>query len=278
MASTLTASEEGQLRQTIEMFEVITQSQPDDYQSLEILKEAYSKLGEEDKALATSRQIAGLYVQMGQYSSAIMEYESILQRYPDDPEVRAALAEIESKATGLGGDAGELPEETAGTLEESHGIETPRTGHRPGQGDQGRDGMFKVFVESSILTPTDFDIYWESSQAPSSQESFIDCLANRGILPVDDSLKLLSEKSRTAYLPLELYDLDVEFLRRFPRDLCRHWRVLPFDRMSKAFLVATSNPFNQQAATELQSIWSGRLIWYLSHPREIDNMLRKIFH
>ena len=32
-----------QIVQTIEMFEVITQTQPDDYQSLEILKEALSK-------------------------------------------------------------------------------------------------------------------------------------------------------------------------------------------------------------------------------------------
>ena len=35
---------------------------------------------------------------MGQLSSAILEYETILQRAPDDPEVQAALREIESKA------------------------------------------------------------------------------------------------------------------------------------------------------------------------------------
>ena len=42
MATTFTQAEEAQLTQTIEMFEVITQTQPHDYQSLEILKEAYS--------------------------------------------------------------------------------------------------------------------------------------------------------------------------------------------------------------------------------------------
>ena len=45
MVGSLSTSEEAQLAQTIEMFEVITQSQPQDYQSLEILKEAYFKLG-----------------------------------------------------------------------------------------------------------------------------------------------------------------------------------------------------------------------------------------
>src|SRR6266700_4184940 len=99
MVSTLSPGEEAQLGQTLEMFEVITQSQPHDYQSLEILKEAYSKLGREKDVIGTSKRIAEAYVQMGQLSSAILEYETILQRCPDDPDVQAALQRIESKAT-----------------------------------------------------------------------------------------------------------------------------------------------------------------------------------
>src|SRR5512138_2494885 len=105
MATTLSASEEAQLAQTIEMFEVITQSQPQDYQSLEILKEAYSKLGREPDVVGTSKRIAQAYVQMGQLSSAILEYETILQRFPDDPDVQTALKQIESKASNFGDDA-----------------------------------------------------------------------------------------------------------------------------------------------------------------------------
>ena len=62
MLGTLNPSEEAQLRQTIEMFEVITQSQPHDYQSLEILKEAYLKLGLENDVIQTSKRIAQAYV------------------------------------------------------------------------------------------------------------------------------------------------------------------------------------------------------------------------
>src|SRR6201993_1989657 len=98
MVSTLSTSEEAQLGQTIEMFEVITQSQPLDYQSLEILREAYFKLGRKKDVASTSKRIAQAYVQLGQLSSAILEYETILQQFPDDPDVRAALKEIESKA------------------------------------------------------------------------------------------------------------------------------------------------------------------------------------
>src|SRR3982750_3871602 len=101
MAAAISSSEEAQLAQTIEMFEVITQSQPQDYQSLETLTEAYAKLGRENDVIKTSKRIAQAYVSMGQLSSAILEYESILQRYPDDGDVLAALGEIESKANSL---------------------------------------------------------------------------------------------------------------------------------------------------------------------------------
>src|SRR5215471_897209 len=115
MPTTLNPSEEAQLGQTVEMFEVITQSQPHDYQSLEILKEAYSKLGREKDVVSTSKRIAQAYVQMGQLSSAILEYETILQRFPDDPDVQAALKQIESKANSFPVAAPQVPETVMAT-------------------------------------------------------------------------------------------------------------------------------------------------------------------
>src|SRR5260370_37070684 len=55
---TLSEQERSQILQTIEMFEVITQTQQDDYQSLEILKVAYQKLGKSDESLRVSRRLA----------------------------------------------------------------------------------------------------------------------------------------------------------------------------------------------------------------------------
>jgi len=52
---------------------------------------------------------------------------------------------------------------------------------------------------------------------------------------------------------------------------------LPFDRMSKAILVATANPFNQQAAKELAEATTHRLLWYLAPPNDIVGNLRKAF-
>jgi hypothetical protein len=54
--------------------------------------------------------------------------------------------------------------------------------------------------------------------------------------------------------------------------------VLPFDRMSKSILVATANPFNQQAAKELGEATTSRLLWYLATPAELIQIIRKAFH
>lgn len=280
-SSTLSPGEEAQLAQTIEMFEVITQSQPQDYQSLEILKEAYSKLGREKDVIGTSKRIAQAYVQMGQLSSAILEYETVLQRYPNDKDVQAALKEIESKANNFPTEVppDPAPRKTGDTIV----MAKPGTGSKTLQPDvdDGRRTMHKLFVEAKVISQGDFDLCWPSSQgAPPPGtviEPFVQVLADKGIVPVEKSLKLLSDKSRFAYLPLQLYDIDIELARAFPPATCQRWCVLPFDRMSKSVLVATANPFNQQAARELAAASSQRLLWYLVPPVELIKYIRKTF-
>ena len=94
---TISTEEQEQIRQTIEMFEVITQANPQDTQSLEILKEAYGRVGQQKESLAVSRRLADTYMELTQYSSALLEYEGILQKEPDNAEIIAALGEVEAR-------------------------------------------------------------------------------------------------------------------------------------------------------------------------------------
>ena len=272
------------MAQTIEMFEVITQSQPNDYQSLEILKEAYSKLGRENDVIGTSKRIAQAYVQMGQFSSAILEYETILQRHPNDPDVQTALKQIESKSHSAAMQPA-FAEPAAITKAPEQGTKFTRkaaTGKTPATViEDGRKPMHKIFVESKIITSGDFDLCWSTPDlaAPANGviEPFIQLLSDKGILPLEKSLKLLTDKTRIAFLPMDKYDIDLELARSFPAEACRRWCVMPFDRMSKSVLVATANPFNQQAAKELAEATANRLLWYLVPPVDLIKNLRKAF-
>jgi len=279
--TTLNGSEEAQLLQTIEMFEVIVQSQPNDCQSLEILKEAYTKLGREQEVIETSKRIAQAYLQMGQLSSAILEYETVLQRRPNDADVQAALKEIEDRANNVA--VQQIADVEPAALTSSSDTARFRKKMRAvaDEVDDGRKPMHKVFVEGRVINAGDFDLCWRppdlSQSPPDVSEPFIHTLAEKGLLHVEKALKLLSDKSRLAYLSLEKYEVDIELARGFPMDICRRWCVLPFDRMSKAILVGTANPFNQQAAKELTKTTTNRLLWYLASPAELMQNIRKAF-
>ncbi len=284
MTMTLNPGEESQLLQTIEMFEVITQSQPQDYQSLEILKEAYMKLSREDDVVKTSRRIAEAYVHLGQLSSAILEYESILQRRPDDADVLAALGEIESKASSLSASPASL--ELAEPVERVQPTEASlnKVGSQraiPTDIDDGRSTMHKLFVDSKLISQGDFDLCWQTPnlRLPPGRplDTFIQMLADKGTLPLEKSLRLLSEKARLGFLPLDKYDADLDLSRSFPMESCQRWCVLPFDKMSKSVLVATANPFNRQAAKELEAATQARLLWYLAPPMDITKWLKRAF-
>ena len=268
----LSAEEDAQLSQTVEMFEVITQGQPQDYQSLEILKEAYVKLGREEGLIQTSKRLAEAYILNGQLSSAILEYESLLQHKPDDLEVQQALQDIEARAHSVSNEPA---------------VEEIAEGAPPGRKiaqciDDGSKGLHKAFVDGKIITQNDFDLCWTPPDYDASAGTitvpFIQFLADKSILPVERSLKVLMDKARLAYIPLNRYDADQEVSKQFDPELCRRWCILPFDRMSKTVLVATANPFNQQAMLELdQTQLAPRYQLYLAAPADIIKALKSIF-
>jgi hypothetical protein len=194
--------------------------------------------------------------------------------------VQKALGEIAIKASNVASprptfesDA-RVPERAAPTKKsEKHAAPAPV--------DDGRQHMFKIFVEGKFLSTADFNAHWPAVDVrePTRQvgEPFIQVLADCQMVPLDTSLKLLLEKARLCFLPLERYDVDMDLARGFPRDVCQRWCVLPFDRMSKSVLVATANPFNRQAAQDLEDFAKSRLLWYLASPAELLKMLRKTF-
>ena len=140
--------------------------------------------------------------------------------------------------------------------------------------------MYKIFVESKVIAQGDFELCWvkqDIAKPPGKiVEPFIQLLMDKGILPFERALKIISDKHRIAYLPLEKYDIDVELARSFPTETLQRWCVLPFDRMGKSVLAATANPFNKRAVFELEEATKQRFIWYLTSPADLIKALRKV--
>ena len=81
--------------------------------------------------------------------------------------------------------------------------------------------MHKFFVESKLITEGDFQACWPTPDltAPPTKtvDPFIQNLAERQIMPLDKSLKLLADRSRLAYIPLDRYEMDMDLVRTAPR-------------------------------------------------------------
>src|SRR5436190_19380789 len=101
------------------MFEAITQTQPDDYQSLEILKEAYQKVGRHEDSLRVSRRLAEAYFNAGSYTLALQECEVLLLKEPNAPDILAMLVEIETRLQASGGVISKAGENGAATTDGS---------------------------------------------------------------------------------------------------------------------------------------------------------------
>ena len=74
-------------------------------------------------------------------------------------------------------------------------------------------------------------------------------------MPVDKSLKLLADRSRLAYHPAGTIRNGHRIGALGARaKFASAGACVPFDRMSKSVLVATANPFNKQAAADLEDV------------------------
>lgn len=290
MASTISEEEIQQLLRTVEMFEAITQSQPDDYQSWEILKEAYTKLGRQEDSRRASKKLAEAYISLGQFSQAILEYEGILQEHPNDPDVLKALSELEAKTSGFNLAAASgtpalsedsKPTPPAPTL--AVGAGASQSSHASRKPEDGDRALANMLLAEKFVTPQAVEPLLQrlTAQRPASIEkgqplTLVQMLVDEQITKLEDILTLLVDKSGLAYLPLSIYDVDRDVACLLPKDFCFAHCIIAFDLISRSLLIATANPFDVVARNQAELIAGYSVFWYLASPAEIISALRRV--
>jgi len=286
MASTISEEEAQQLLRTVEMFEAITESQPEDYQSLEILKEAYNKLGRQTDSLRISKKLASVYVTLGQISQAILEYEGILQEYPDDANAIAALAELEAKTSKINvphpSAVPSLAEDSKPTPPAGVPAGAPTSADIHATAADGDQALANVLIAEKLITPQAAEPLLQKLQAmrtnttnKSQPLSLCQLLVNEQIAKMDDILVALCDKSGLPYLPLSIYDVDRDIACLLPQEVCWKLCLIPFDLISRSVLIATANPFDQEARQQVAAMLDYNTFWYVASPAEIANALHR---
>lgn len=291
---TLSEEEHSQILQTIEMFEVITQTQPDDYQSLEILKEAYLKVGRLEDSLRMSRKLAEAYYNAGSYTQAMQECEVILIKEPNAPDILALLGDIEARlqasgqtiaaAAGMngltvlpnyvtrgGGDANSLVDMTV-----------KRDAHQ--LGDRGDDQLAKFLIVQQIFPEDDINTALESVNRSNKDlsgqalaVSLLDYLCKDDEPKMEKVLSALIDRTKFAYVPLEYYDIDRQVVRMLPDQLTLGRLFVPFDLISRTIMVAICNPFDAAGREAVQQSLDYNVTWYLTRPSALLKVLQESY-
>ncbi|MGB8166937.1 MAG: hypothetical protein WCF18_05560 [Chthoniobacteraceae bacterium] len=312
--SPISQEDQEQIRQTIEMFEVITQANPHDCQSLEILKDAYQKIGQLGEMLRVARQLAGTYVQLGQYSSAMLEYEGILQRTPDDQEIVAALAEVEQHLIKSGqklpGDSGSEEERSAmfssinldfraAITDPANLTTTTSTVRIDGSAiraaalapdmqfklqDDGNEALAKFLIQNKLVTEEIVTSALERVQKKNRElklgvvgASLVDEICRRGAIEVENLLSGILDRSKCAYIPLEYYDVDRSIVKMLPENLTISRLIVPFDIMSRTVMIATANPFDSLGKDAVQQLLDYHVQWHIASPQAIVKVIGETY-
>jgi hypothetical protein len=286
----LSDEEHSQIVQTIEMFEVITQTQPDDYQSLEILKEAYQKVGRAGDSLKTSRRLAEAYFSAGSYTLAMQECEVILLKEPNAPEILAMLGEIETRLQAAGHaiatDGSQTGLIEAGNDRARRGglVDLQQPKDTSNSDDRGNEHLAKFLVMQQLFTEDQVTKAVETVKhlnkdlsGQSLAASLLDKLCRQDIDKVDQALSNLIDRTKFAYVPLEYYDVDRQIARMLPDHLTLGRLYVPFDLISRTIMVACCNPFDAAGRDEVQQSVDYAVAWYLARPDAIIKCLQEIY-
>ena len=302
---TLSAEEHNQILQTIEMFEAITQTQPEDYQSLEILKEAYTKIGRHDDSLKTSRKLAEAYFSSGSFTPALHECEMILTRQPNSPEILAMLGEIEqrlqasgqaivekSKATGGLGNGpfstkaeGSLVSPTVeGALIDVDVARGKNLGRIANLQERGDDHLAKFLIVQQLFTEEQVNRALETTKEANKDlhgqamaASMLEALTREKPQQLEAVLSALIDRTKFAFVPLEYYDTDRQIAPMLPEYLTLGRLFVPFDLVSRTMMVACCNPFDSAGRDAVQQSVDYTVSWYLAKPSAIAQTLRGIY-
>jgi len=297
---TLSQEERSQILQTIEMFEIITQTQQDDYQSLEILKVAYQKLGKNEEFLRISRRLAEAYKNVGSYSLALQECEAVLAVDPHATEILAMAGEIESRLLQSGQKAARATAENAliqasdypkkqtegaGLVEiEGRGAYQGRRTISVQSPDVANDHLAKFLIVQQMFTEdavhAELAAVKEADKAISGQmlaASLVERLCKGDEEKSERILSALIDRTKFAYVPLEYYDVDRQVVRMLPDSLTINRLFVPFDLISRTIMVAVSNPFDGAAREAVEQSLDYTVIWYLAKPASLIKTLQDVY-
>lgn len=316
LAEHLTPEEREELLLTVETLKMFTEANPDNDQSLEILKDTYWKLGQQAEALAATRKLADAYLRQGQFSAAMLEYEGILVHQPDSAEIQTLIADLDARlnpgktaaeqaaiALDFGDDTVAVETDADAALAETATpaetepalIATPATrmasaapkAPSAAAAQNANEPLSRFVIQHRLASREAVQAAMErvknlhaAIEANPGKQAVAPGLLDELIKDGADAETLMSaivSLTKYAYAPLDHYDVDRQIVRMLPECLTLGRRVVPFDIVSRTMMVALDNPFDAALKTQIQQAVDYHVQWHLALPGTLHRILRESY-
>jgi hypothetical protein len=147
---------------------------------------------------------------------------------------------------------------------------------------EGDRALANVLIAEKLITPQAAEPVLQKLKAmrtsatdKSQPLSLCQLLVNEQIVKMEDILVALCDKSGLPYLPLSIYDVDRDIACLLPQEVCWKLSLIPFDLISRSVLIATANPFDQEARQQVAAMLDYNIFWYVTSPMEIANAMQR---
>ena len=241
-----------------------------------------------------------------QFSSALLEYEGILQKEPDNAEIIAALGEVEQRLHSLQTagqpqtdaialdfrsvvqDGGNLittkKTQAKDRMNSTMSGDSQAVAEKLSGSEDGNDALARFLVQNH-LAPEDIVsqslhiIRRKNTERNSNQvsASLLDEIVTRGAVNEEQLLCGILDRSKFAYIPLECYDVDRQVVKMLPDALTLGRLIVPFDIISRTMMVAVANPFDAVGKEAVQQLLDYNIQWHLASPSAILKVLQDTY-
>lgn len=133
----------------------------------------------------------------------------------------------------------------------------------------------ELLVDAGIITQAQLD---EALELQNDKGGLIgEVLVQLKFTTEEDIAKMLTAQYGFAFLPLANYEIDQDLIKLIPERVARQYCLIPIDKIANNLTIAMSNPLNNQAIEDIETLLNCSVYVFVSTSSDIRNSIDKYY-
>lgn len=138
-----------------------------------------------------------------------------------------------------------------------------------------RERLKEILIKNKLITEDDLKLALQIQKEHGGKLS--DCLVKLNLVSEKDLLLALSEGLGFPPISLARFKIDPEVLKSIPKEMAKHYQIIPVAKMGKALTVAMADPLNIFAIDDLKALTGYEINPIIAQQNEILNMIEQSY-